>query len=80
LKLYSATEEATLSALNIHSTFVDMSPSTTAGHLLYSVLKLHYAETITSALQLETHLQAAPSRTIPIKSQYCWAASLSDSR
>jgi hypothetical protein len=48
------------SALHVQSTFLDISRSTSAGHLPYSALERHRAETITSATQLEAQLQAAP--------------------
>jgi hypothetical protein len=48
------------SAFHVQSTFLDMSRSTTNGHLSHSALELRRAETTTSASQLEAHLQAAP--------------------
>jgi hypothetical protein len=47
-----ATEEAMQSALHVQSTFLDMSCSTTAGHLPHSALELRRAS------QLEAHLHA----------------------
>jgi hypothetical protein len=46
------------SALAAQSIFLDMSRSTTAGHLPHVELQLYRAETTTSASQLEAHLQA----------------------
>jgi hypothetical protein len=53
------------SALHVQPTFLDMSCSTTAGHLPHSALELRHAETTTSASQLEAHLQAAPVEQFP---------------
>jgi hypothetical protein len=47
------------SVLDIQSTFLDMSRSTTVGHLPHSALELRRAETTTSASHLEAHLQTA---------------------
>jgi hypothetical protein len=54
-----ATEEAMQSALDVQSTFLDMSRPTTADNLPHSALELRRAETTISASQLEAHLQAA---------------------
>jgi hypothetical protein len=53
------------SALHVQSTFLDLSRSTTAGHLPHNALELCRAETTTSASQLEAHLQAAPVEKFP---------------
>jgi hypothetical protein len=47
------------SAMNIQSTFLDMSRSPTTWHLPHSMLELCHAKTTTSASQLKAHLQAA---------------------
>jgi hypothetical protein len=52
------------SAFDIKFTFLDMSRSTTAGHL-HRVLELRRAETTTSAAQLHSYLQAAPVEELP---------------
>jgi hypothetical protein len=54
-------EETVQAGLNFQFTFLDMSRSTTDGHLPHIVLQLRRAETTTSASQLEIHLQAAPA-------------------
>jgi ferredoxin len=64
-ELDPATEEAMQSALHVQFTFLDMSCSTTVGHLPHSALELRRAETTTSASQLEAHLQAAPVEQFP---------------
>jgi hypothetical protein len=48
------------SALDVQSTFLDMSPPTTPGHFPQNDLELLRPETANSAFQLEVHLQAAP--------------------
>jgi hypothetical protein len=65
LELELLTEEAMQSAINIQSSFLDVSHLTTAGHLPHSVLKLHHAETTTSASQVEAHQQAAKIHQFP---------------
>lgn len=52
-------------AFHIQPTSLEMSRSTTAGHLPHSPLHLCCAEATTSASQLETHLQAAPVKQFP---------------
>jgi hypothetical protein len=64
-ELAPATGVAMQSALHVQSTFLDISRSTTAGHLPHSALDLRSAETTTSASQLEAHLQAAPVEQFP---------------
>jgi hypothetical protein len=49
------------SALDVQSVFLDMSCSTTAGHLHHSAQALRLTETITSASQLEN--PSGPGRT-----------------
>jgi hypothetical protein len=60
LELDLVTEEAMQSAPDIHLTLLDMLHSSTGGHHPYSAQMLCHSETITSASQLEAHLQAAP--------------------
>jgi hypothetical protein len=62
------------------STFLDMSRSTTAGHLPHNVLELRRVETTTSASQLEAHLQTAPVEQFPENHDIVWAVNLSGSR
>jgi hypothetical protein len=64
-ELDPATGEATQSALNVQSSFLDMSRSTTARPLLHSALELRRAETSTSASQLEGRLLAAQVERFP---------------
>jgi hypothetical protein len=59
------TKEAMQSSLDAHSTFLDISPSTTADQLPHCAVELRRAETTTSASQLEAHLQAAPVEQFP---------------
>jgi hypothetical protein len=71
--------EAMQSVPNIQSTFLDMSCSTTAGHLPHSMLEFCYAETTTPASQLEAHLQAAWVEHFPgnhdiTEQSACWIA------
>jgi hypothetical protein len=51
--------------LDVHSTFLDILHSTTAGYLPPSALEVRHAETTTSASHVETHLQAAPAEEFP---------------
>jgi hypothetical protein len=53
------------SAHHVQTSFLDMSRSTTAGHLPHSALELCRAETKTSASQLQAHLQATPVEQFP---------------
>jgi hypothetical protein len=53
------------SALHVNSTYLDMSRSTTTGHIPHSALELRRAVTTSSASQLEAHLQAAPVEQFP---------------
>jgi hypothetical protein len=62
------------SALDIQSTFLDISPSTTAGHFPHSVLELRHAEAITSTSQPEAHLPAAPVKQFPEDQATCQVA------
>jgi hypothetical protein len=55
-ELDALTQKAMQSAFGVHSTFMDMSRSTTAGHHPHIVQELRLAETATSASQLEAHL------------------------
>jgi hypothetical protein len=55
------------SALDVQSTFLDMSLSDTAGYLPHIVLELRRAETTTSVSHLEAHIQAAPAEQFPEK-------------
>jgi hypothetical protein len=59
-ELDPATVQAMQSALDVQSTFLDMSLSTTAEHHSHCVLEIRHTETTTSSSQLEAHLQAAP--------------------
>jgi hypothetical protein len=53
------------SAINVQPTFPDMLCATTIMHLTNSVLELHRDETITSASQLEAHIQSASVEQFP---------------
>jgi hypothetical protein len=57
--------EAMKSALNVQRTFLDMTSSTTGGHLPHGVIKLRRAETITSASPLEVELEADSIEQFP---------------
>jgi hypothetical protein len=75
LLLNPAMEEAMQLALSIQPNFQDMSCLTTAKHLPHCALEVHHAETTTSASRGTS--SGSSSRTVPRKSVYYWAVSLS---
>jgi hypothetical protein len=79
LELDLLIEEAMHSALDIQSTFLDMSHSITTRHHPHTAMDLSHAEITTSASQLEAQLQAALTEHFP-ESWYHWALSLSGCR
>jgi hypothetical protein len=56
---HPAIEEAKKISLDVQSTFLDISHSTTGGHVPYNAPYLRGAESTTSAAHVEAHLLAA---------------------
>jgi hypothetical protein len=69
-ELDPTSEDAMKSALDVQSTFLDMSRSTTAGRLPHSALQFRRVETTSSASQPEADLQIAPAEQFPEKLRY----------
>lgn len=69
-ELDPVTKEAMQSALNVQSTFLDMSFSTASRQLSHSVLELHHAETTTCVSRLEAHPQATTPEQFPGNHSY----------
>jgi hypothetical protein len=64
-ELDAAKEEAMKSALKVQRTFLDLTISTTGGHLPLGVMELRRAGTITSASPPEVQLEADSVEQFP---------------